>query len=68
MTPHELLPTIFLKGNVELEENVYRGNISATTNETALSFGISLEVTKNREKRIVLIYLSHIPTYEIIYK
>lgn len=47
MTPFEILPTIYLKGNVELEENAYRGNISASTQETNLSFGLSLEVYPN---------------------
>lgn len=44
MTPFPMLPTIYLKGNVELDENIYRGNISASTQETDLSFGLSLEV------------------------
>lgn len=43
-TPLKLLPKLVLKGNVEMEETVYRGNFSTQTIDTAFSMAGSMEV------------------------
>ncbi|CAD7080164.1 unnamed protein product [Hermetia illucens] len=46
-TPLQLLRKLDLTGFLELEDSIYRGNFTAETEETALSFGGSLETDDN---------------------
>lgn len=47
ITPYELLPEIQLHGRFELDDNAYKGNISAITSNTRLSLAAAVEVRMN---------------------
>ncbi|XP_032572582.1 uncharacterized protein LOC6611837 [Drosophila sechellia] len=47
LTPYEMLHEIYVHGHLELDENAYKGNISAVTAHTHLSMAASIENEDN---------------------
>ncbi|EDW03099.1 uncharacterized protein LOC6561417 [Drosophila grimshawi] len=47
ITPYEQLPEINIHGNIELDDNVYKGNITSTTAHTHLSLAAAIENEDN---------------------
>ncbi|XP_037927466.1 apolipophorins [Teleopsis dalmanni] len=64
-TPYALLPQIDITGRFEVDDNIYRGNVTSITQETTLSLGASIEAEENFLETSVgiLLHTTVVPHY-----